>query len=316
MDFWVRWTRVNDFLDSKSKDRHYTIDKTDGDVSFGNGKRGMIPPIGPDNIKATYSIGGGKSGNFDALKISKLQSSIAFVDKVFNPTSSNGGTETEDIDSLLKRAPTVLKNRDRAMALEDYEWLAKKASDEVSRVKALPNFNSERKFSTGWVTVVIVPESSNSKPVPSSELKRRVTSYLKERCPAVVTLRVIPPYYIKVDVSAELITASIDAIPLIEKEARTKISEFLHPLTGSTERNGWRFGGILCISDIYFILEQIKDVDYVNKVIINLYDDSGVTGSTMKLSDASTLAKLPEYALPYSGEHEIIVKWKNNETEG
>jgi len=313
LEFWVRWTQVSDLLDSKSKDRHYMFDKTDGEVAFGNGKRGMIPPIGSDNIKATHSIGGGKSGNFDALKISKLQSSIAFVDKVFNPVISSGGTETEDIATLLKRAPTILKNRDRATALEDYEWLAKKASDQVARVKALPNFNSERKFSTGWVTVVIVPESPDSKPVPSNELKRRVTSYLKERCSAVVTLRVIPPYYVKVDVSAELVTASIDAIPVIEKEARYKISEFLHPLTGSFERNGWSFGCVLSISDIYSILEQIKDVDYVNKVIINLYDDSGLA---MKLGDASTMAKLPEYALPCSGEHEITVKWKNAEEEG
>ncbi len=317
LEFWVRWTQVNDFLDSESKDRHYVIDKTDGEVSFGNGRRGMILPIGSDNIKATYSIGGGKSGNFDASKISKLQSSIAFVDKVFNPISSSGGTETEDIDTFLKRAPTIFKKRDRATALEDYEWLAKKASDQVARVKALPNFNAERKFSTGWVTVVIVPESPSSKPVPSSELKRRVTAYLKERCPAVVMLRVIPPYYIKIDVSAEIVTASIDAIPVIEKDARNKISEFLHPLTGGTERNGWRFGGAICISDLYRILEQIKDIDYVNKVIINLYDDdSGDTGPTMKLSDAPTVAKLPEYALPYSGEHEITVKLKNPEKEG
>jgi hypothetical protein len=313
LEFWVKWSQVSDLLDSKSKDRHYIFDKTDGEVAFGNGKRGMIPPIGSDNIKATYSIGGGKSGNFDALKISKLQSSIAFVDKVFNPVISSGGSETEKIDSLLKRAPAILKNRDRATALEDYEWLAKKASDQVARVKALPNFNSERKFSTGWVTVVIVPESPNSKPVPSNELKRRVTSYLKERCPAVVTLRVIPPYYVKVDVSAELVTASIDAIPVIEKEARNKISKFLHPLTGSFEKNGWSFGCVLSISEIYSILEQIKDVDYVNKVIINLYDDSGLA---MKLGDASTMAKLPEYSLPCSGEHEITVKWKNTAEEG
>ena len=315
-DFWVRWIRVNDFLDSESKDRHYTIDKTDGDISFGNGKRGMVPPIGSDNIKAIYSIGGSKSGNFDASKISKLQSSIAFVDKVFNPISSSGGTETEDIDTLLKRAPTIFKKRDRATALEDYEWLAKKASDQVARVKALPNFNAERKFNTGWVTVVIVPESSSSKPVPSSELKRRVTSYLKERCPAGVTLRVIPPYYITIDVSTELITASINAIPVIEKEARNKISEFLHPLTGGTEGNGWRFGGSLCISDIYSVLGKISDVDYVNKLIINLYDDSAVTVSSMKLSDESSVSKLPVYALPYSGEHEITVKLKNTEKEG
>lgn len=315
-EFWVKWKRVSDFLGSKSKDRDYTIDKTDGNVSFGNGIRGMVPPIGFDNIKVTYSIGGGISGNFDALKISKLQSSIAFVDKVFNPISSSGGTETEDIDILLKRAPTTLKNRDRATALEDYEWLAKEASDQVARVKALPNFNSERKFSTGWVTVVIVPQSSSSKPVPSSELKRRVTCYLKERCPAVVKLRVIPPYYIKVDVSAELITASIDAMPVIEKEARNKIYEFLHPLTGSTERDGWDFGDSLCISDIYSILEQITNVDYVSKVMISLYDDSSVISSAMKLGDISTVAKLPVYALPYSGEHEITVKLKNINKEG
>ncbi|WP_292388409.1 putative baseplate assembly protein [Methanosarcina sp. UBA5] len=315
-EFWVKWTRVNDFLDSKSKDRHYTIDKTDGDVSFGNGTRGMVPPIGSDNIKATYSICGGKSGNFDASKISKLQSSIAFVDKVFNPIGSSGGTETEDIDALLKRAPIILKTIDRAMALEDYEWLTKRASDQVAKVKALSNFNSEGKFVTGWVTVVIVPESSSSKPIPSSELKRRVASYLKERCPAVVTLRVIPPCYIKIDVSAELITASIDAIPVIEKEARNKISKFLHPLTGSNEKDGWSFGCSICISDIYLILEQITDVDYVDKVIINLYEDSGFTGSSMKLTDESSVAKLPVYALPYSGEHEIAVKLKNTEKEG
>ncbi len=315
-EFWIKWTRVNDFLDSESKDRHYTIDRTDGDVSFGNGKRGMVPPIGSDNIKATYSIGGGNSGNFDALKISKLQSSIAFVDKVFNPISSGGGTEAEDIDTFLRRAPTIFKKRDRATAIEDYEWLAKKASDQVARVKALPNLNAERKFSTGWVTVVIVPESSSLKPVPSSELKRRVTAYLKERCPAVVTLRVIPPYYIKIDVSAELATASIDAIPVIEKEARSKISEFFHPLTGGTERHGWRFGGSVCVSDIYSVLEQITEVDHVNKVVINIYDDSDDTGSSMRISDESSVAKLPVYALPYSGEHEITVKLKNTEEEG
>ncbi len=72
----------------------------------------------------------------------------------------------------------------------------------------------------------------------------------------------------------------------------------------------------LCISDIYSILEQITDVDYVNKVIINLYDDSGDTGSSMKLSDESSVAKLPAYALPYSGEHKITVKLKNTEKEG
>lgn len=311
LEFWVRWTEVPDLFDSASKDRHYIIDRTSGEISFGDGKHGMVPPIGANDIRSTYSIGGGRSGNLDALAISKLQSSIAFVDKVFNPVSSEGGSETEDIESLLNRAPVILKHRNRAMAEGDYEWLAKEASRNVARVKVLPNFNFEGKFSTGWVTVIIVPESLDPQPVPSTELKRQVTEYLTERCPAVVNLKVMPPSYVKIDVFAELVTSVIDAMPVIEKEAKKKISEFLHPLTGSLEGKGWGFGFAPCISDIYSILEKIEDLDHVNNVTISLHDSSKV----MKIDDASAMVKLPEYALPCSGEHEVTVDWNNGRKE-
>ena len=312
LEFWVRWTAAPALFDSASKDRHYIIDRTSGEISFGDGKLGMVPPIGANNIRATYSIGGGRQGNLDASMISKLQSSIAFVDKVFNPVSSEGGSETEDIESLLNRAPVVLKHRNRAMAAEDYEWLAKEASRNVSRVKVLPNFSPEGKFSTGWVTVIIVPESLDPQPVPSTELKRQVTEYLTARCPAVVNLKVMPPSYVKIDVGAELVTSVIDATATVEMEARRKISEFLHPLTGSAEGKGWGFGFAPCISDIYSILEKIEDVDHVNNVTVGLHDSSKV----MKIDDASVMVKLPEYALPCSGEHEITVKWENSKKKG
>jgi hypothetical protein len=312
LEFWVRWTAINDLFDSESKDRHYIIDRTSGEVSFGDGRHGMVPPIGANNIRATYSIGGGRSGNLDSLAISKLQSSIAFVDKIFNPVSSEGGSETEDIVSLLNRAPVILKHRNRAMAAEDYEWLAKEASRNVSRVKVLPNFSSEGKFSTGCVTVIIVSESSDPQPVPSTELKRKVTEYLTERCPAVVNLKVVPPSYVKIDVDAEMVTSVIDAMPVIEMEAKRKISEFLHPLPGSPEGKGWGFGFAPCISDIYPILEKIEDVDHVNNVTISLHNSS----KSVKIDDASAIVKLPEYALPCSGEHSITVEWENRKKEG
>jgi len=308
LHFWVRWDSVPGFFNSASRDRHYIIDRNTGDVFFGSGEKGMVPPAGVNNIRATYSTGGGTAGNLDALMISKLQSSIAFVDKVFNPVSSDGGTEAENMDLLIKRAPAVLKHRNRAMAVEDYEWLSKEASRDVARVKIIPNFNQEGKFSTGWVTVIIVPGSSDPQPVPSTVLKRRVTEYLAERCPAVVDLNVISPSYVKVDVSAQLVTGDIDAIPVIEREAGKMISDFLHPLTGHVQGRGWSFGVAPCVSDIYPILEQIQDVDHVNNVTITLHDSS----RTMIIEDASAKVRLPEYALPCSGENKITVEWKNS----
>jgi hypothetical protein len=328
-EFWVKWTRVNGFLESKSRDRHYTIDWATGEVFFGDGKNGMVPPIGFNNVKATYSVGGGSSGNLGAKSISKLQSSIVYVDNVYNPIISDGGTEIEDIEALIKRAPNAIRNRNRAIAVEDYEWLAKEASVKIAKVKGLPNLkpvlqtepsykigSDSEKISTGCVKIIIVPESLDPKPVPSYELKRRITSYLKERCPPVVTLSVIPPSYVRIDVSAELITNAIDKTSIIEMEAKNKISEFLHPLRGSTERKGWSFGCAPCVSDIYSLLGQIKDVNCVNKVAISFYKDLDEDSQGIKLNDECSMVKLPNYALPYSGMHKITVKCKNCEKEG
>jgi len=308
---WVRWSRVDDFLGSGGIDRHYTLDRTAGKIRFGNGEEGRIPPAGFENLKATYRSGGGKAGNLKALEISKLLRSIAFVDRVYNPVSSGGGDDAEQTDSLLKRAPVTLKHRNRATSAEDYEWLVKEASREVARVKVLPNFNSEGRFSTGWVTVVIVPEGTGIKPLPSSELKRNVKRYLEAKCPPVLFLRVIPPLYVRVDVLAEIRTQYIDAIPVIEKTAREKIADFLHPLTGYAERKGWNFGDAPCLSDIYSILEGIEAVDYVANVEIRYFEGSKI----LTLTDTSVI-KLPEYALPYSGKHAIAVKWINGNKEG
>ncbi|MDY9927092.1 putative baseplate assembly protein [Methanosarcina sp.] len=309
--FWVRWQRVNDFLESKETDRHYILDRMGGKIRFGNRIEGKVPPAGFENIKATYRSGGGKAGNIEAMKISKLMSSIAFVDRVYNPVPSEGGTDPEQTDALIKRSPAALKHRNRAMAVSDYEWLVREASSKVARVKVLPNFSSEGKFSTGWVTVVIVPEGTGKKPLPSGELKKSVKQYLEARCPPVLSLKVISPFYVRVDVIAQIQTRHIDAIPVIENKALEKITDFLHPLTGFEDGKGWNFGDAPCISDIYSILEGIEAVDYVEDVEIRYFEGSKV----VTLTDTSVI-KLPEYALPYSGEHSITVKWTNDNKEG
>lgn len=306
VEFWIKWEKVEDFIDSNSRDRHYVIDSTSGKVWFGDGNHGMIPSLGKDNIKASYSYGGGNGGNVESRAISSLETSVSFIDKVFNPVVSEGGSETEDTDSLIKRAPFVLRNRHRAVALDDYEWLAKEASRDVARVKVLPNFNENGIYKTGWVTVVIVPEGKEDNPMPSPSLMRKVKNYLKDRSPNVAEIRVIQPSYVRADLSAELITGAIDAIPVIEYQAKKRFSEFLHPLTGGERGKGWEFGSAPCLSDIYSILEDIEDVDYVKKVVMSLWTGEG--SRITEITDTAGIIKLPDYALIYSGEHKIRAK--------
>lgn len=310
VEFWVKWKDVGDFINSGPKDRDYMIDRTSGEIRFGDGNHGSIPPIRLNNIRASYSIGGGKAGNLEAFTIKKLQSAVPFVDKVINPIASDGGTDTEEIDSLLTRAPITLKNRNRAVAFEDFRWLTKEASRKVARVKVMPNTNSEKKFQTGHVTVVIVPQSNEDKPVPSPELRNRIKAYLTDRSPNIVNLNVIQPSYVRASVEASIVTNKIDAIPVIESKGKAEIKKFFHPLTGGEEGKGWNFGATPCISDIYSILERIENVDYVANVLIRLQSDDNtiIPENEMVITDASDAAKLSEYSLLCSGEHKITVE--------
>src|SRR5262249_34156859 len=71
--FWIHWNSVDDLTGATATDRVYAIDPTFGSVQFGDGVHGAVPPVGRDNIKATYRAGGGERGNVAALQVSDLR---------------------------------------------------------------------------------------------------------------------------------------------------------------------------------------------------------------------------------------------------
>ncbi len=310
-EFWIRWSEVSSFINSGPEDRHYRIDRTSGEISFGDGTHGMIPPIDSDNIKVSYKTGGGSKGNLPKHEISQLQSSVAYIDKVFNPIASSGGCDTEDTDSLIKRGPTLLRHRQRAVGSDDFLNLVKEASRKIARVKILPNLNEKGDYETGAVTAIVVPYSTDKKPIATPILKNEIKRYIEERASNLVNIFIIDPAYVKVNVYAELTTEDIDKVPIIESEARERIKEFLHPIEGGTEGKGWDFGTTPCISDIYSLFEEIEGVDYVNRISLTLVTEDG---STLTISDNTRSTDLiPSYALTYCGEIDIKVLWTNKE---
>src|SRR5439155_10532341 len=83
--FWVRWKAVESFFESGPRSRHYLRAPTMGQLIFGDGSKGMMPPEGRNNIVARrYQIGGGVKGNVNANTITALTRSIAYIDKVTN----------------------------------------------------------------------------------------------------------------------------------------------------------------------------------------------------------------------------------------
>lgn len=141
--YWVTWHEVPDFYGSDQRDRHYVIDRVKGEIYFGDGLRGMIPPPGFNNIRlAPYRTGGGHRGNCPALTITELKTTVPYVESAANLEPATGGADQESTDRIKERGPKALRHRGRAVTVEDIEDLAMEASTEVARALAIaPNFD-------------------------------------------------------------------------------------------------------------------------------------------------------------------------------
>jgi Baseplate J-like protein len=298
-EIWVRWHEVVDFYGSSSRDRHYVLDHLTGEIRFGNGSYGKIPPIGTGNLRMNfYHTGGGIRGNSSVGSIVQLKTTIPYVDRVTNPVAAAGGSDAEKIESLLGRAPRKIRHGDRSVTIEDYEDLAIEASPTVARAKCFPLLNLAKNpfdatLNPGTVSIIIVPRSSDPKPLPSLELIDRVQSYLADRSIPTVTIAVVGPLYIRFNVTAEIATVSLQGISTIEQNIRSTLDRFLHPLTGGSDKRGWTFGRIPHDSDFYALLESIPGVDHIRSL------------SLASVEDFPEQTQGTKRFLVYSGTHDI-----------
>ncbi len=307
---WVRWHEVPDFYGSGPRDRHYVMDHLTGVLQFGNGVNGKIPPAGIGNLRLTkYRTGGGRRGNCPAGQIVQLKTTIPYIDSVINPEAATGGAEAETIESLRDRGPKTIRHGDRAVTLEDYEDLALLASPEVARSRCFPLLNlgqnpwvvqnpvGQIPQAIGAVSVMIVPRSTDPKPVPSLRLITQVQDYLAAHSIPTVTLAVVGPLYLSVNITAVITPNSLEGLQAIEEAILKTLTQFLHPLTGGPDNTGWAFGREPTRSDFFALLESAPGVDHVDSLTLQVGWDTG------QADPRST-----QRFLVYSGLHKITFK--------
>jgi hypothetical protein len=273
---WVRWHQVSDFYASGPASRHFTLDPISGQVGFGNGKRGKIPPVGGNNINAVfYRTHDGAKGNAAAGTITVLRNptgDLANIKSVTNYEKAAGGSDAERVDEVKLRGPQRLKHRQRAVTIEDFAWLAREASGEVARARCLPTRNRKGLPKAGWVTVVITPESKVSKPMPSPALLRCVETYLKDRALAnlkeVDQIYVKGPEYIEATVVAKVAPKEPEKSDEVKLGILKHLEAFLHPLQGGPGFTGWELGRDVYLSEVYAEIEGVGGVDHVAKLIL------------------------------------------------
>lgn len=269
----VLWSEVESFYESTATSRHYIIDRVKGEIRFGDGVKGLIPPVGQNNVVAeSYRIGGGARGNLTANTIVAPRQSLAHIDSITNPFPAAGGSDQETVEEAKARGPHLIKSRNRAVTAEDFEWLTLQASNGIARARCLSTPGRE-----GEVTVVVVPKLDSRnldlsmKLIPSAELLRRVRHYLDERRLLTTLLHVVRPRYVEVTVRVEIIRKTSGRNETLRRAVEDRLRTFLHPLVGGRGGRGWPFGRNVIKLDLYHVIEDVEGVDMVDR--IRLYDE-------------------------------------------
>jgi hypothetical protein len=305
---WESWSLVDELPPGPGK--VYRANPVSGEISFGNYDEqstqghGSIPPAGSQIQASSYRyVAGGVAGNVAPGRVTtvgttKLGAMLTGVTGVTNLGPGFDGSDEEPIEDTLRRAPEDLKIRNRAVTVEDHEFLAREATTDVFIARCLPprlqefpgpatppNPPAWKKGdpstfggivrAPGTANVIIVPDQGPAvpRPEPTRDLIREVQAYVDRRRDLTAHLEVLGPRYLPVIAQVELnvwqqaINAGADE-NRIKADILQKILRFLHPTRGGPAGHGWQVGQPVFVSDLFKAIMPPEDLGYISSLQI------------------------------------------------
>jgi hypothetical protein len=131
-------------------------------------------------------------------------------------------------------------------------------------------------------------------------VRQTVRDYLDDRRLLTTVLEIDTPRYRWVSVQANVaLKPKADGVTVRNAVERV-LNEYISPITGGQEGEGWPFGRDLFISEIYSRIQAVAGVDYVRDVKL-FYSDEYNGAQT----EADENVSPPPDCLLVSGDHKI-----------
>ncbi|GGQ82472.1 putative baseplate assembly protein [Couchioplanes azureus] len=311
-DGWQEWREVATFAQSGPYDRHLVLDRVAGEVVFGPAVRepdgrlvyyGGVPPKGAPIRVPEYRTGGGLRGNVARNVLQVARDPVAFVSTVANRRPAAGGVDGESVRDAAIRGPLLLRTRERAVTVEDYEHLAREAAPEVARVRCVPVDEGSE-----GVRVLVVPACAESpEPVfedlrPSRTILGRIARHLEERRCLGARISVEPPFYQGVTVVAQVQARARTSPEALRERAVRALYGYLDPLRGGPDGTGWPFGRPVQAGEVFAVLQRLSGVELVEEVRL-----FGADPTTGERGGAVQRLDLLPHALVFSYGHQVRV---------
>jgi hypothetical protein len=266
---WVLWRRVTDPGDWSATDRVYGLDETTGEISFGDGQHGAIPPIGRDCIVAfSYRRTEPPTAGQDAVPGNSiaprtqlsLVSPIAGVESVVAADQAAGGSPAEAVDRVLRFGVARLRHRERAVTASDLEDIALESSPDIVQAHCFIRGSTAR--------LVVVMRGPS--PVPNAAQIRELRSLLLAQSPVPLTspqaLRVAGPGIRWLRLDLTLMVASLDDAGDVARSVRGQIQQFFDAASGGPGGDGWGLGDSPTEADIALALADVERLEGIETI--------------------------------------------------
>jgi predicted phage baseplate assembly protein len=262
---------VPDFDASGPTDPHYTLDRAEGTVTFGDGEQGRVPP-GDATITADYVYGGGEDGCVSPSAAWQFENpatsvgdEVTLSDITIAASGATGGRDRENITAALERARRDLRTSHRGVTTADYESLAARTPGlRIGRTNVLVNGDE--------VSVIVVPYAPPDipRPTPSEGFLNAVERYVSKRAMLGDRVNVSGPTYVGLDVTVTGQAQRRYTDGSYVTDIRAAIESYVHPLAGY-EGDGWPFGRSLTAGELADQIEQLDGIDDISDIEITAH---------------------------------------------
>jgi hypothetical protein len=275
---WVLWTQVPDPTDGGPRERVYALDESSGEIVFGDGIHGMIPPIGRDSIVAfSYQRTEPPAPGSEDLPANlvtartalQLVTPVEGVEAAFAADRAAGGSPPQSNARVLRFGTARLRHRDRAITPQDFADLALESSPDIAQAQAFRTRVGLR--------VIVVMRGEQTK--PDAAQRRALTRLLQQAASPLLgertAIAVDGPRVRRMRLHILLRVDTLEDAGRLGVAARGALKKFFDPAMGGPSGGGWPLGAEPVDADIAYALDDAPGLAGIGAITLGEIDDTG-----------------------------------------
>ncbi len=302
---WVLWSKRSHF---SQRGRNYTIDLTQGTIEFDKNIFAAYPVSKTAaSIRVVYQAYEGSRANVAAGAIDQTEQSLKYVSSVKNPVPAYGGYDGYNVESSSKIISNILKTRGRAVTAQDYFDIISQISYCVKQIKSVSGIDKHGQTDDDLVTVALLIEEYEKGNHIFSSIKDNIYKKLLKTSnilPMGKKLMLTQPQFIPYSVKIWIGCSEYDDVYELQSGTRQMICEFIDPLNGGFDGNGWSIGSLPTVKQLIAYIKMKSS--YIT--IIRISASAVAKGKEVAVGEDIENIITNPFAIAVNGEHTVYVE--------